>query len=206
MPRRQRLRRGVGPAAPLPRGAAHLVWEGSGNVICLDVLRALGREPESLEAFFAEVDRGSRRSDAASTLVDALRGLSCPTSTASRCAPGGSSSGWPWCCRGPCWSAMPIRRSPTRFAPRAWPAITAWPSARCLAASISSASSNGPARRRAERPFARHAAVRTESCHRSPGEAARAREAGAALDFQRRPAAEPAHRPPFVPPPAWSTM
>ncbi len=31
------------------------VWEGSGNVIALDVLRALAREPESFEAFEAEV-------------------------------------------------------------------------------------------------------------------------------------------------------
>ena len=31
------------------------VWEGSGNVIALDVLRALHREPESLAAFEAEV-------------------------------------------------------------------------------------------------------------------------------------------------------
>ncbi len=31
------------------------VWEGSGNVICLDVLRALVREPDSLEAFWSEV-------------------------------------------------------------------------------------------------------------------------------------------------------
>lgn len=31
------------------------VWEGSGNVIALDVLRALAREPETGEAFFAEV-------------------------------------------------------------------------------------------------------------------------------------------------------
>jgi putative acyl-CoA dehydrogenase len=31
------------------------IWEGSGNVICLDVLRALEREPESLEAFLAEL-------------------------------------------------------------------------------------------------------------------------------------------------------
>jgi putative acyl-CoA dehydrogenase len=31
------------------------VWEGSGNVIALDVLRALAREPESLEAFDNEV-------------------------------------------------------------------------------------------------------------------------------------------------------
>ncbi len=31
------------------------VWEGSGNVICLDVLRALARAPEALEAFWSEV-------------------------------------------------------------------------------------------------------------------------------------------------------
>ena len=31
------------------------LWEGSGNVIALDVLRALAREPESADAFEAEV-------------------------------------------------------------------------------------------------------------------------------------------------------
>jgi putative acyl-CoA dehydrogenase len=32
------------------------VWEGSGNVICLDVLRALAREPAALEATWDEVE------------------------------------------------------------------------------------------------------------------------------------------------------
>jgi putative acyl-CoA dehydrogenase len=31
------------------------VWEGSGNVICLDVLRALAREPDALGAYWDEV-------------------------------------------------------------------------------------------------------------------------------------------------------
>jgi putative acyl-CoA dehydrogenase len=31
------------------------IWEGSGNVICLDVLRAMGREPAALDAFREEV-------------------------------------------------------------------------------------------------------------------------------------------------------
>ena len=31
------------------------IWEGSGNVNALDVLRALGREPEVLEAWLTEV-------------------------------------------------------------------------------------------------------------------------------------------------------
>src|SRR5438067_2509092 len=32
------------------------IWEGSGNVNCLDVLRGMVRSPESVDAFFAEVD------------------------------------------------------------------------------------------------------------------------------------------------------
>ncbi|MEV6836239.1 DNA alkylation response protein [Streptomyces sp. NPDC051133] len=32
------------------------IWEGSGNVNALDVLRALGREPDSAEALFTELD------------------------------------------------------------------------------------------------------------------------------------------------------
>ncbi|GAC1415005.1 MAG: acyl-CoA dehydrogenase family protein [Actinomycetota bacterium] len=31
------------------------IWEGSGNVICLDVLRALAKSPGSVDAFFAEI-------------------------------------------------------------------------------------------------------------------------------------------------------
>ncbi|WP_330454638.1 MULTISPECIES: acyl-CoA dehydrogenase family protein [unclassified Streptomyces] len=44
------------------------IWEGSGNVNALDLLRALAREPESLEAFRGEVEAASgadRRLDAA---------------------------------------------------------------------------------------------------------------------------------------------
>ncbi|MHB1139003.1 MAG: acyl-CoA dehydrogenase family protein [Microthrixaceae bacterium] len=45
------------------------VWEGSGNVICLDVLRAVAREPRTLDAYWAEVDLAAgadARLDAAS--------------------------------------------------------------------------------------------------------------------------------------------
>ena len=34
------------------------IWEGSGNVICLDVLRAASREPETVPALFAELATG----------------------------------------------------------------------------------------------------------------------------------------------------
>jgi putative acyl-CoA dehydrogenase len=35
------------------------IWEGSGNVAALDALRAMTREPESAEAFFAELDQAA---------------------------------------------------------------------------------------------------------------------------------------------------
>jgi putative acyl-CoA dehydrogenase len=39
------------------------IWEGSGNVICLDVIRAARREPVAIDALFAELDaaRGGNR-------------------------------------------------------------------------------------------------------------------------------------------------
>src|SRR5215204_1977523 len=43
------------------------IWEGTGNVICLDVLRSMQREPETIEAFLGEVAKargGSKRLDA----------------------------------------------------------------------------------------------------------------------------------------------
>ena len=43
------------------------IWEGSGNVICLDVLRAMSREPGTMEALFHEIKLASgqdRRFDA----------------------------------------------------------------------------------------------------------------------------------------------
>jgi putative acyl-CoA dehydrogenase len=45
--------------SPLPRlyreAPVNAIWEGSGNVICLDVLRASVREPDSLPALLAEI-------------------------------------------------------------------------------------------------------------------------------------------------------
>ncbi len=37
------------------------IWEGSGNVICLDVLRSIGRERGGVEALFDEIGRGGER-------------------------------------------------------------------------------------------------------------------------------------------------
>jgi putative acyl-CoA dehydrogenase len=49
------------------------IWEGSGNVICLDVLRALEREPETLDVFLAECREGAgadRRLDESLTALE----------------------------------------------------------------------------------------------------------------------------------------
>lgn len=46
-------------AALYRQAPLNAIWEGSGNVIALDVLRAVAREPESLAALFAELDAGA---------------------------------------------------------------------------------------------------------------------------------------------------
>ncbi len=48
-----------GPLARLYREAPlNGIWEGSGNVICLDVLRSLAREPDSVDALADEIAAG----------------------------------------------------------------------------------------------------------------------------------------------------
>jgi putative acyl-CoA dehydrogenase len=49
------------------------LWEGSGNVICLDVLRAMGRTPEAVDAFFAEVGRAAGADARLDGFVETLR-------------------------------------------------------------------------------------------------------------------------------------
>lgn len=51
------------------------IWEGSGNVICLDVLRAVAREPATLDAFLAEVERAAGADGRLDRWVARLRGL-----------------------------------------------------------------------------------------------------------------------------------
>src|SRR3954452_15790478 len=49
------------------------IWEGSGNVAALDVLRAFAKEPEGLPAFFAEVEKASGANDHLDAHVSALK-------------------------------------------------------------------------------------------------------------------------------------
>ncbi len=67
--------------SPMPRlyrqAPVNGIWEGSGNVVCLDILRSIEREPATLETLFAELSEakgGNRRLDlAVDRLKNALR-------------------------------------------------------------------------------------------------------------------------------------
>jgi putative acyl-CoA dehydrogenase len=60
------------------------IWEGSGNVNALDVLRAMAREPGVLESYFAEVDAASGADRRLDSTVEALRLELADTSDAER--------------------------------------------------------------------------------------------------------------------------
>lgn len=49
------------------------IWEGSGNVISLDVLRALARSPRSLEVFMDEVELARGADPRLDARIDRLR-------------------------------------------------------------------------------------------------------------------------------------
>ncbi|MDG2113551.1 MAG: acyl-CoA dehydrogenase family protein [Actinomycetota bacterium] len=51
------------------------IWEGSGNVIALDVLRAIARSPQSLDAFMAEIDLAAGAESVLDDEVERLRGV-----------------------------------------------------------------------------------------------------------------------------------
>jgi putative acyl-CoA dehydrogenase len=60
------------------------IWEGSGNVNALDVLRAMSREPESVAAFLAEVARAGPDARLDRAVEDLKRELSNPAEIESR--------------------------------------------------------------------------------------------------------------------------
>jgi putative acyl-CoA dehydrogenase len=49
------------------------IWEGSGNVQCLDVLRAMVKSPAAVDAFFAEVEEGAVAEPRLDSYAKALR-------------------------------------------------------------------------------------------------------------------------------------
>jgi putative acyl-CoA dehydrogenase len=48
------------------------IWEGTGNMICLDVLRAMQREPDTIAALLAELQRARGADHRLDTAIDAL--------------------------------------------------------------------------------------------------------------------------------------
>lgn len=66
--------------SPMPRlyreAPVNSVWEGSGNVIALDVLRALAKQPHAFDAFYAEIEpalQDARMRKAGDELIALLR-------------------------------------------------------------------------------------------------------------------------------------
>jgi len=68
---------GVMEDSPMPRlfreSPVNAIWEGSGNVQCLDVLRAMQKTPAVVEAFFSEVARARGAHPTLDRWVVALR-------------------------------------------------------------------------------------------------------------------------------------
>src|SRR5271165_2896992 len=63
---------------PMPRlyreAPVNAIWEGSGNIQCLDIARAVQRSPQTLEAYFREVGSAKGESAALDGHVAALKG------------------------------------------------------------------------------------------------------------------------------------
>lgn len=62
---------------PMPRlfrqSPLNSIWEGSGNVMCLDVLRAMGRHPRSVEVLTAEIEPALGRNAAFDLFIARLQ-------------------------------------------------------------------------------------------------------------------------------------
>ena len=68
---------GVMEDSPMPRlyreAPVNAIWEGSGNVQCLDIARAISRSPETLHVYFAEVSAAKGESATLDAHVAALK-------------------------------------------------------------------------------------------------------------------------------------
>lgn len=68
---------GVMEDGPFPRlfreSPVNAIWEGSGNVQCLDVLRAMKKTPETVEVFFREIDKARGANTYLDRWIDALK-------------------------------------------------------------------------------------------------------------------------------------
>ena len=122
------------------------IWEGSGNVMCLDVLRAIARTPQMPARCWrrelagsgeARLDAFADAADGAARFARAQRrsaGARAGARSGARLAGGAADQ------------ALRRRRWPMRSAPRGWRARAAPSSARCRAGSICARSSSGQGR------------------------------------------------------------
>ena len=69
------------------------IWEGSGNVQCLDVLRAMVKNPDSVDAFFAEVAEGSGESRLDAYVAELRKDLGGRERDRGPCPPAGRADG-----------------------------------------------------------------------------------------------------------------
>ncbi len=117
------------------------IWEGSGNVMSLDVLRALSRSPRSLEVFLDEVEHAQGADARLDASVGKLEGTVRGSRDARARVPDGWLKAWRCACRAPCWCATDRRLSPTPSVPRAWRPTGGSSTAPCPPESTSRASS-----------------------------------------------------------------
>ena len=105
------------------------IWEGSGNVSALDVLRALAKEPEALPAFLAECELARGGNAALDAHLDRAQGARCRRTRSSRPA------AWSRISRSrsrrACSCATGPPRWPMRSAPRGSTAARAAPTGCC---------------------------------------------------------------------------
>ena len=93
------------------------IWEGSGNVQCLDIARAIQRSPQALEAYFAEVGSAKGDQRRARRACRGAEGRHARSLGFRGRAAAISATGWRSGSRPRRWSA-PARRSPTPSAAR----------------------------------------------------------------------------------------
>ncbi len=69
------------PLARLYREApVNSIWEGSGNIMCLDVLRAFARAPQAMDVLMAEIREAAQSAPRLEDFADRLRGASAEAS------------------------------------------------------------------------------------------------------------------------------
>ena len=139
------------------------LWEGSGNVNALDVLRALSREPEALNAWLVEVGKARGEDTRLDRAIEAVLEQLADVSDLEAARPPAGRADGRGACRARCSCGTRRPRSRTRSARPGSGRSTAARSAPCRAGSTCARSSTGPRRRpREARRRPAHGVVREQ--------------------------------------------